>query len=114
MGIPATGTIVTINFPFSDLSPTKRRPAMVLASVSRGDVILCQIISKPYSDPAANTALSDFSKGSLNRESFVRPGKLFTTHQSLICQEVATIKEKKFDDVIHRLLQLFLKDNQLA
>ncbi|WP_257281345.1 type II toxin-antitoxin system PemK/MazF family toxin [Endozoicomonas sp. ISHI1] len=83
MGMPSAGTIVTINFPFSDLTSTKRRPALVLASVGKGDVILCQITSKPYSDPTAVViAANDFNQGTLNRESYARPGKLFTAHQS--------------------------------
>ena len=37
MGNPSAGTIVTIDFPFSDLLATKRRPALILAQVSKGD-----------------------------------------------------------------------------
>ena len=108
MGVPAVGTIVTINFPFSDLTATKRRPALVLAQVSKGDVILCQITSKQYSDPAAVAIQqTDFSSGSLNRESFARPCKLFTAHKGLIQQEIATLNKRKFAEVIERLLQLF-------
>ncbi|UYM18551.1 type II toxin-antitoxin system PemK/MazF family toxin [Endozoicomonas euniceicola] len=108
MGIPAAGTIVTIDFPFSDLSATKRRPALVLAQVSRGDIILCQITSKAYSDPAAvPITLEDFSSGQLNLKSFARPCKLFTAHSSLIRQEIATLKLQKFSEVTGKLRALF-------
>ena len=108
MGILAAGTIVTIDFPFSDLSATKRRPALVLAQVNKGDVILCQITSKPYSDPASVLiSLEDFSTGQLNRESFARPCKLFTAHNSLIRQKVATLNKQKFTEVTEKLLELF-------
>jgi mRNA interferase MazF len=108
MGIPAVGTIVAINFPFSDLTATKRRPALVLAQVSKGDVILCQITSKQYSDPlAVPIKQADFNSGSLNRDSFVRPCKLFTAHKTLVQQEIATLSERKFSEVIERLIELF-------
>ncbi|WP_257291230.1 type II toxin-antitoxin system PemK/MazF family toxin [Endozoicomonas sp. ONNA1] len=113
MGMPSAGTIVTINFPFSDLSSTKRRPALTLASVGKGDVILCQITSKPYSDPTAIVITpNDFNQGILDRESFARPGKLFTAHQSIICQEIATIKAEKFNEIIHRLHQIISRKVQ--
>jgi hypothetical protein len=34
------GSVVLVRFPFSDLSKTKLRPAVVLADVGRGDRIL--------------------------------------------------------------------------
>ena len=45
MGGFVKGDIVVLNFPFSDLSGTKRRPALVLADLAGNDIILCQITS---------------------------------------------------------------------
>ncbi len=47
MGTPATGEVVLVPFPFSDLSAAKVRPAVVLADVGRGDWVLCQVTSNP-------------------------------------------------------------------
>lgn len=41
-----SGDVVVVPFPFTDFSSTKVRPAVVLTSLTRGDVILCQITSK--------------------------------------------------------------------
>jgi mRNA interferase MazF len=43
------GDVVVVPFPFTDLTSQKVRPALVAASLDRGDVLLCQITSKPYS-----------------------------------------------------------------
>lgn len=43
-------SIVVIPFPFSDLSGTKLRPALVLADAGSGDWLLCQITSNPFRD----------------------------------------------------------------
>lgn len=51
MGTPSVGDVVIIPFPYSDLSQSKRRPALVLAGVGRGDFVLCQITRKQYDDP---------------------------------------------------------------
>jgi mRNA interferase MazF len=45
MVTPSVGAVVLVPFPFSDLSQSKRRPAVVLADVGRNDWILCQITS---------------------------------------------------------------------
>lgn len=42
---PVRGSIVLVSFPFSDLSRSKLRPALVIAEAGRGDYILCQITS---------------------------------------------------------------------
>jgi mRNA interferase MazF len=49
----AAGAVVLIPFPFSDLSASRLRPAIVLASAGRGDWILCQVTSNAYADPLA-------------------------------------------------------------
>jgi mRNA interferase MazF len=53
MGTPTASEVVMVPFPFSDLSQSKLRPAIVLADAKRGDWILCQITSNPYADPGA-------------------------------------------------------------
>ncbi|CAN2039412.1 hypothetical protein GMMP15_1230005 [Candidatus Magnetomoraceae bacterium gMMP-15] len=83
-GPPTAGIVVLVTFPFSDLSMTKLRPAVVLADSGRGDWILSQITSKPYRDSKAVT-LSDknFERGSLRITSYARPGKLKKTKELL-------------------------------
>lgn len=53
MVTPSEGSVVLVRFPFSDLSSSKLRPAVVLAFTGRDDWILCQVTSNPYSDPTA-------------------------------------------------------------
>ena len=44
------GDVVVVPFPFSDLSHTKRRPALVVEELEGGDRILCQITSQAIHD----------------------------------------------------------------
>lgn len=84
MGAFAAGQVVVLPFPFSDLSQKKLRPALLLADAGRGDWIACQITSNPYADDRAIALTeSEFAEGGLKRVSFLRPGKLFTCHESL-------------------------------
>ena len=47
------GVVVLVRFPFSDLSSSKLRPAVVLAHAGGVDWILCQVTSNPYGDSTA-------------------------------------------------------------
>jgi mRNA interferase MazF len=104
---PAAGAVVLVRFPFSDLSQTKLRPAVVLADAGRGDWILCQVTSKPYGDSGA-IRLEDtgFSAGSLRVPSYARPGKLFTANRDLIVSEVATLKPSLLKHVVDAVVSL--------
>ena len=88
----APSLIVLVRFPFSDLSSSKLRPAVVLAHAGGVDWVLCQVTSNPYGDPTA-IALTDasFASGGLNRESFARPGKLFTASASIVVREAGAL-----------------------
>ncbi len=92
MVAPTAGSVVLVPFPFSDLSQSKRRPAVVLAGVERGDWILCQVTSKAYADArAVELTDHDFERGSLRLTSYARPAKLFTAHESLFVSEVGVL-----------------------
>lgn len=99
--------MVLVRFPFSDLSQTKLRPAVVLAEAGRGDWVLCQVTSKSYADSRAiRLEDTNFSAGSLRVLSYVRPGKLFTANRDLIISEVATLKSISLQQVIDAVVNL--------
>ncbi|MGH8591094.1 MAG: MazF family transcriptional regulator [Gammaproteobacteria bacterium] len=86
-----------VPFPFSDLSRSKLRPALVLADASRGDWVLCQITSQPYADlHAVMLDDADFDIGSSRLKSYARPGKLFTANESLMVSQVGRLKPDCF------------------
>ncbi|VGO16194.1 hypothetical protein PDESU_04784 [Pontiella desulfatans] len=111
MVAPSVGSIVLVNFPFSDLSSSKLRPAVVLAGVGRDDWVLCQITSNPYSDPnAVEITDSDFTRGSLLRTSFARPGKLFSANTSIMVREAGNLVPAKLDAVVDGVIALLRPD----
>jgi mRNA interferase MazF len=98
---------VLVRFPFSDLSQTKLRPAVVLADAGRDDWILCQITSKPYGDASA-LPLEDasFAAGSLRVRSYARPGKLFTANRNLVVAQVGTLKPEALREILNAVVDL--------
>jgi mRNA interferase MazF len=66
----AAGTVMLVRFPYTDLSQSKLRPAIVLADAGRGDWILCQVRSDLYSDARALMLIDEsFHHGGLQRTS---------------------------------------------
>ncbi|HYB98979.1 MAG TPA: type II toxin-antitoxin system PemK/MazF family toxin [Candidatus Limnocylindrales bacterium] len=109
MGAPSAGSVVLLAFPFSDLSRSKLRPAVVLASVGRGDFILCQITSNAYADAqAVALEASDFSEGSLQRTSYARPAKLFTANETLFVRQVGCLREETRRQIVERITQVLI------
>ena len=107
MGSHPAGAVVLVRFPFSDLSQTTLRPAVVLADVGRGDRILCQVTSKSYSDIRAVTLdEEDFTTGSLRVTSYARPGKLFTANRELIASEIAALKPESLQRLVDAVVDL--------
>jgi len=98
---PGPASIVVVTFPFSDLSGTKLRPAVVLARSGRSDWILCQITSNPHGDPLAVklTPLA-LRAGALTDVSFARPTKLFTAHESLMQKRIAMLHDQAFAEIV--------------
>lgn len=107
MVTPAVGSVVLVRFPFSDLSASKLRPAVVLAVVDRDDWILCQITSNPYAYlKALAIDNSDFTNGSLMRSSFARPGKLFSANASIMSKVAGRLNTDKFNSIIDSVIKI--------
>ena len=107
MGAFTAGQVVLVHFPFSDLTAAKLRPAVVLAAAGRGDWILCQITSKSYGDgKAIPLDTADFARGSLHLSSYVRPGKLFTAHSSLVAGQAGELEAVKFSAVREAVVRM--------
>ncbi len=107
MGAFVKGDVVVAPFPFSDLSATKKRPALVVATLKGNDVILCQITSQTVQDSYA-VALndSDFANGNLRQPSNIRPNRLFTAEANSILYRVGSINATKMQEVLEKLVQI--------
>ena len=104
---PSVGSVVLVRFPFSDLSASKLRPAVVLAGLDRDDWILCQITSNAYADPhAVEITDSDFSSGNLMRTSYARPGKLFSANSSLMQRIAGDLNQPRLTAVVDAVIAI--------
>tara|TARA_Y100000310_G_scaffold335053_1_gene416178 strand:- start:1099 stop:1431 length:333 start_codon:yes stop_codon:yes gene_type:complete len=104
------GDVVVIPFPFSDLSNTKRRPALVAANIKGDDLILCQITSYKKRDMySINLKEEDITKGKLDISSSIRPNRLFTADKSIIEYTLGSLTKTKIKEVENKLVDMFLR-----
>lgn len=107
MGAFAAGAVVLVPFPFTDLSSSKLRPAVVLASIERGDLVLCQVTSNAYADARAVQLVGlDYAQGALNQISYARPGKLFTANDSLVVKQIARLTPHATTRIVNAVIRL--------
>lgn len=101
------GDVVVVPFPFSDLSQSKRRPALVVQHFGGEDLLLAQITSKAARDEfAVSLRENNFKEGSLNKPSNIRANKLFTCSRNLILYKAGSLKRSKMDEVVHTITAL--------
>ena len=99
--------IVTVRFPFSDLTDSRIRPAVVLASAGRRDWLLGQVTSNPDVDSLAIELNNDsLDRGFLRNVSHFRPNKLFTGNESLIIRPVARLKPEAFNRLLDATIDI--------
>ena len=97
-------------FPFSDLSKSKKRPALVVANLEGDDFILSQITSEArIDDYSIILTNNDFKQGSLNLTSIVRPNRLFTADKSIILYKIGSINKLKIREVEKEIISIFKK-----
>jgi mRNA interferase MazF len=107
MGRFVKGDVVVVPFPFSDLSTSKKRPALVVAALTGEDVILCQITSKAVSDDyAIPVSQKDFASGTLRQDSNVRPNRLFTADSNIILYRAGALTTEKVQEVVARIVEI--------
>jgi mRNA interferase MazF len=108
MGVFAVGSVVTIEFPYPDLTASKRRPALILAHANEEEYVLAEITSQPY--PYSSGTFIDkahFVSGELRFRSQVRSDRIFTAHQSAIGKVIGVLQPNIVAAIMHKTIALF-------
>lgn len=107
------GDIVSVDFPFSDGTETKRRPALVLSGESihsTGDLLLMQITSKSRKD-GMNVLLEDHDLSTpLPLKSFLRLHKVFSLDKNLAIKKLSHLDTNRFNNVLQTLFDILKEE----
>lgn len=81
----------------------------MVADLPGDDLIPCQITSQTRSDGySIPLVLTDFERGRLTADSYIRPNRLFTVEASVILYTAAKVKEAKLQETKSRVRSIFL------
>ena len=111
--MPQVGDIVLAAFPFTDLSATKRRPCVVLATAeSPGDFVFAFITTEPPAKfprfgVAVEPAHPFWKRTRLKASSVVRIDKLCTLNTCVITGRLGVLPPDLLDTIRVRLKSLF-------
>ena len=108
MGPPAVGRVVLVDFPYSDFSRFKKRPALIVGAADFNNSIICQITSKSFTSRLAiSLSDKDFQSGGLQLDSYIRPDKLHTIDAGAAEKIIGQITAQKLAEVKRQLAKLF-------
>jgi mRNA interferase MazF len=107
------GDIVSVPFPFTDASATKRRPALIIAESDSNNIIICPITSKPGREYEITLENQDFKVGKLDLSPcYIRPNIIATLDKSNIIRQIGHLKDEKTNEVINQIIKILQKPSE--
>ena len=107
------GDIVLVSFPFTDLTSTKRRPALVISpdpfNQLNQDLILAAISSQISTAGSYSVQVgpNDCENGALPKVSVIKLTKVFTMSCALVVKTLCRLNDRKFVETLLSLRNLY-------
>jgi mRNA interferase MazF len=108
------GDVVLVPFPFTDLSTSKQRPALVISAdalnSTRDDVLVAAITSQVPPTLASDEFLipaGELTACGLPKPSILRLSKLAALHRQLVVKRIGALPAPTMAQVLANLRQLF-------
>jgi len=100
------GDLVLVPFPFTDLSGSKTRPALVLVDQPR-DVTVAFISTQLAKAEANDVSLTPTKKNGLKKTSIIKLSKIATLEKQLFLGKLGEVSPSKLREIDQNLLKIF-------
>lgn len=98
--------IILVDFPFTDLSITKKRPALVIKHLEGENTIICQITTKKRTIQKYEIYLpKNRCIGDVRFNSYIYLDMMFTLHKNLIYRKIGEISNSDIKENINNKLK---------
>jgi mRNA interferase MazF len=112
------GDIVLVPFPFTDLTNSKQRPAIVVSANwfnhSHPDVLLAAVTSQIPAERKTDEILlsqADLRMANLPKPGIVRSGKILALEQSLVIRKLGRVSPETRGAVLKAIQQILSEEN---
>ncbi len=99
------GDIIVIPFPFTNLTTTKKRPALIISKPIGEDLLVTQITGKNNLNKYS-IEIDDFETGNLPIKSFAKTNKIFTLNKTLVLKKAGKVKQKKLQEIQEKIISI--------
>lgn len=111
---PVQGSIILVNFSYSNQAQSKVRPALVMSNsrynrISR-DVIVMKITSRKPKMMMVGLTNNDLLSGLLDHPSYVQVDGIYALEKELICTIIGLIRPEKIQEIRDLVFDLFSRD----
>ena len=100
------GDILLLNFPFTGLTGSKKRPALFIFDADNGDILVARITTR-MCFTQSDVSLTDWSAAGLSNPSYVRLKKLAALDNKLVNFQIGTLSTTDLAIVEQELLNIF-------
>ncbi len=99
------GDVVLIIFPFTDLSGSKLRPAVILAE-SKLDITVCFVTTQIAWQENTDVVINPTNNNGIRKPSLIRTGKIATINKSLAKGLLGVLDNKEISELNNKLKQV--------
>jgi len=112
---PAQGSVILVDFSYSDQVRSKVRPALIVSNsrynrISR-DVIVMKITTQKPKMMAVSLTNEDLQAGSPDHPRYVQADGIYALEKDLICDTIGTVRPDKMQEIRNLVSDLFSPDS---
>jgi len=100
------GDIVVIPFPFSDLTGTKKRPALVLANITSKQEIICMMLTSIQKGSKYEYSISYWKNAGLLKPTSAKLHRIFTISYHMVYKKIGRLNQDEYITILTKAVDL--------
>lgn len=103
--------IILIPFPYSDLTGSKQRPALIISNkiINKTQDRICCLVTSNHSENTIPIEDTSISQGGLPFKSYVKPHRIFTVNSGIIKKKLCVVNNDFYDKILLEINKLLVR-----